>query len=232
MKRITTLCLLLLAVICLAQSPQTSPSPQTADELLNAYTKRVRAELMPRIDDITPEEMIRVEADISAELLVPHKDLLMAKAKSTLSALPKSAIDLTSGWETYLESGGGLEAHVSEHSGANSQPATHPVESDSQPATHPAYLDALHLKSSWNPLKVAVSSRAMMLMHNKGSNRLMLDSLAPPIVSAISADPQHPVLAFERDDEVFVVYLKLTDKGYYIEENVKWLRKVKPTTAP
>lgn len=226
MKRFVILCLLsAFAVICMAQSSEKA-RPRTADDVLKAYAQRVHAELLPRVNDITTEEIQHVASEIASQVLIPNKELLVAKAKSNLAALPKSELDLASGWETILDAGGGMLAkQMAKFPRATSQPATRPVD-----------MDALCLMALWNPQGAAGMVRGPVMMEHLGTNgyfkRTMIEYFARPIVSAISSDPQHPVIAFETGPELFVVSLKLTDAGYYLDENVKWLKRKDAASQP
>ena len=194
--------------------------PHEADDLLKSYAQRIHVELLPRASELTQEEIFRAVGAIAAEVLVPNRKSLLDKARAELARLPKLTVDTSSGYETVaeLEEGSILKALVAEM-----------TRGTSQPATPPANTDAIALAYLWNPRAVAGIVRQRILVGHLGprdyGKRAMIEGLAPPIVYAISADPQRPVVAIETGLELFIVYLKLTDTGYYVDDKVQWLKR-------
>ena len=193
----------------------------SADDVLKSYTQRVHAEVLPRANELRHEEIVQLAGKIAAEVLAPHKDLLFAKAKAELFELPKLTVDLSNGWETVAEAEGGVIASGfgPELSRSTSQPGT----------TEPVNKDAILLLYFWNAKSAAYTIRTQMLVRHSGpqeyGQRAMIEALARPLVSAVNADPQAPAIAIQTGADVFVVSLKHTDKGYYVDDKVQWLRR-------
>lgn len=218
---------LLIAVLCLGQTSQPAKETPSADEVLKSYAQRVHAEVLPRANELRHEEIIQLTGNIAAEVLAPHRNLLFEKSKSEIAQLPKLAVDLSSGWDTVAEVDGGII-----DSGFGSKLSR----STSQPATQPVAKDAILLLYFWNAKSAANTTRTQMLVWHSGSKeygqRAMIEALARPLVYAVNADPQAPVIAIETGADVFVVSLKHTDKGYYLDEKVQWLRKKEAASQP
>lgn len=232
MKRtVTASLLLLIAALCLGQTSQPANETLSADEVLKAYAQRVHAEVLPRASGLRHEEILQLVGKIAAEVLDPHRNLLFEKSKAEIAELPKLAVDLSSGWDTVAEIDGGV---------IRNDLATELRRSASQPATEPVDEDAILLLYFWNAKSAANSIRTQMLVWRSGpkeyGQRAMIEALARPLFYAVNADPQAPVIAIQTGAEVFVVSLKHTDRGYYIDEKVQWLRKKEassqPTAAP
>jgi hypothetical protein len=228
MKRtVTTSLLLLIAVLCLGQTRQPANETLSADEVLKAYAQRVHAEVLSRASELRHEEIIQLTGKIAAEVLAPHRNLLFEKSKAQIAELPKLAVDLSSGWDTVAEVDGGVidNGFGSELSRSTSQPATEPVNKD-----------AILLLYFWNAKTAANTIRTQMLVKHSGpkeyGQRALIEALARPLVYAVNADPQAPVIAIQTGADVFVVGLKHTDKGYYVDEKVQWLRKKEASSQP
>lgn len=228
MKRtVTASPLLLIAVLCLGQTSQPEKETLSADEVLKSYAQRVHAEVLPRANELRHEEIIQLTGNIAAEVLAPHRNLLFEKSKAEIAELPKLAVDLSSGWDTVAEVDGGVI-----DSGFGSELSR----STSQPATEPVNKDAILLLYFWNAKTAAYTIRTQMLVRHSGpkeyGQRAMIEALARPLVYAVNADPQAPVIAIETGADVFVVSLKHTDKGYYLDEKVQWLKRKGGTSRP
>lgn len=228
MKRTVTASLVLLvAVLCLGQTSKPAKETLSADDVLQSYAQRVHAEMLPRANELGDEEIIQLAGNIAAEVLAPHKDLLFAKAKAELAELPKFTLDLTKGWDTVAEVDGSI---------IRNEFATELGPSTSEPATAPVNKDAILLLYFWNAKSAAYTIRTQMLVRHSGpkeyGQRAMIEALARPLVYAVNADPQAPVIAIQTGADVFVVSLKHTDKGYYVDDKVHWLRKKEVPSQP
>jgi len=220
--------LLVLSVLCLARSNGKVKRPGNADDLLKTYAQRIHVELLPHASEMTHEEVIRSVGEISAEVLAPDKKLLSDKAKAELAKLPKLTVDMSSGWETVLK--------LEQGWGVANRFAAELRRGTPQPETRPIDRDGVLLAVYWNPKEVISTVRSQVLGSHLGikdySKRSLIEKFAPPIVYAISADPQRPVVAIKTGPELFIVNLKLTEAGYYVDEKVQWLKRKSTASQP
>jgi hypothetical protein len=221
---------ILLSLVCVSCAPQASrpaTASLSADDVLRSYAQRVHAELHPHARDLNTEQMSQLVAAIAAEALVPHKDLLFAKAQAELAELPQFDADLTSGWETVADVQGRVihNQMVAEIDAL----ATRPDDLHSSTAMQTVNKDAIFLLLGyWDAKQTASHLRRNLVARHAGPEEFarlaMIGSLAPPLFHAVNADPQAPVIAIQTGPDVVVVSLRHCDKGYYIPEQVRWLR--------
>ena len=209
------LLLTLAAAGCTAQ-------PKTADDVLRAYRERVYSELLPRIgrEPINRELAAGIAA---ARILLPEKPLLFAKVKADLARLPSLRFQADE-WETIAERTEYLEMAVEARRNLSKSAPT-PID----PAAFPFAV-------FWDPQITAREVRRCVVMMGYGPEQYQelaeIETLLPPAVYAISADPVHPILVYETGPELFIVELRRTKDGYYVDEKIQWLRKKGPTSQP
>lgn len=226
-RAVTASLVLLIAVVCVGQTSKPPKETLSADEVLRSYAQRVHADVLPWANDLRHKEIIQLAGKIAAEVLVPHKELLFAKARAELAELPKLTLDLTRGWETVAEVDGDV---------IRNEFAKEVGRSTSQPAHGPVNEDAILLLYFWNAKTAAYTIRTRMLMRHCGpkryGHRAVIEALARPVVYAVDPDPQRPVIAIETGAEVSVVSLKHKDRGYYVGEKVQFLNRKRAASEP
>jgi len=60
--------------------------------------------------------------------------------------------------------------------------------------------------------------------------RMLLEACAPAVVYAADPRPDYPVIVFDTGPERFVVTLRRTARGWYLPEEVDWLRRADATS--
>jgi hypothetical protein len=210
---------LLAAAICPAE-PEAKP---TGDEVLATFSQRVHGEVVPRTEEMNPAQVYGEISKIAAEVLVPHKDALHAKAKAELAAMPKATADYMANWTSVGGANGGrLEKGIREA-------ITYGVAAKTVDGADP---NALLLARFWSPRYAAMAVRQMMLAQHYSPDgmgkRAMTDAIAPPPVYAISNDPSKPILAIETGHEVCIVHLEYTEHGYYADTRLDWRMRKDP----
>jgi hypothetical protein len=214
---------LLMAVLCLAQTSKPTEQTLTADDVLRAYARRVHADVLPRVKELKDDEILQLVTTIVEQVLGPHKDLLFERSKTELAELPKLTADFNSGWETVAN----IDSSVIE--AERSRPTSHLT-------TEPVKNNALMLLSLWNAKAAAYTTRTHAIIRLCGAReygqRAIIEALARPFLYAVDPDPRHPIIAIETGPEIFVISLKHTDEGYYVDDKVQWLRKKGAASQP
>ena len=84
------------------KSAGTSEKPD-ADEVLTAFARKVHQDVLANADPTDDDKTLEKINAIAAEMLAPHKDVLLDKAKGLLEDLPRLDLGDRSGWEVVAQ---------------------------------------------------------------------------------------------------------------------------------
>ena len=166
----------------------------TFDELWANYSQTAYRELIGKVDKMTREELEAATTQIAARILAPHEDILHAEAARQIAALPSFNLGDLSNWESALNPG---------------QDVVTPLQNKMNAAP-----GAAKIRGFWNPvytIRMVHSSACQLYSLGMGPVALVAAVGAP--VRAISRDPDKPALAMLLGDEVFVVALRVHQRG-------------------
>jgi len=101
---------------------------------------------------------------------------------------------------------------------------------DSELSNHP---EVLRLVRLWDPVQAAKFWRKAILTRapdpDRAYKRLAVEDWVGAEPAVADRDFEVPVIAFPLGNEVFLIQLRLKEEGYYLVENLRWLRNPNKT---
>ncbi len=204
-------------------APPQRPVPQDspASEILRAYQAAVWNELLPRIDELSVDEIQREVTRLAAKHVGKQRNLLVAEAEYYLEQLPTRSAPNPSQWEPVIPNGGASDKIVEM------------LHDSLRAGTDQCGLLSMHM---WNPLAVASFCRSLIqakvLEREVHSKRAMLAAMVSPRLLAVRSDPARPLLAYEMGPELMLIGLRRGEDGNYTVHSCQWLRRREPASQP